>query len=492
MRALYGLALVAVSSISTLAAQQPPVANADDVSILTIYNQNFAVVRSSVDLDLKPGISEVTTTKVTRQLEPDSVILRDPKGNRAIDVVEQNYDAAVINQNRLLAAYEGQTIDFENQLNRVDNGQQLFVYKPGKIVRAPDDSGRQPIIEVDGKLQFELPGLPIFPAKADSLLLKPTLRWRIAAEHPENIHAELDYITNGLSWESTYNIVLPEDSKTDGSGTVPADIVGWVTIRNQSGTEFPAANIKLMAGDVAKIQPLQVMARMVNGPMALKTENAEVTQKAFDDFHLYDLHRTVYLRDGETKQVEFMRAARVPITRKYEYDGEGSGYYSGLNLDRNFSSQDNKKVAIVQEFKNTEANHLGIPLPAGKLRFYRQDEGGQVEFTGENIIDHTPKDGTIRVVTGDAFDITGERKQTDFHVDTHLKNLDETFEIKVKNVKDTPVTVSVIEHLYRWSNWKIVSNSADYKKTDSRTIEFPVQLAPNQEKTVTYTAHYSW
>jgi hypothetical protein len=146
----------------------------------------------------------------------------------------------------------------------------------------------------------------------------------------------------------------------------------------------------------------------------------------------------------------------------------------------------------VQEFKNSEGNHLGIPLPAGRIRFYRQDTGGQVEFTGESTIDHTPKDNTVRVVTGNAFDITGDRKQTDFHSDTTSRTVDESFEIKVKNAKDKPVKITVVEHLYRWSNWNITAKSSDYAKTDSRTIEFPMQLATNEEKTLTYTVHYSW
>jgi len=222
--------------------------------------------------------------------------------------------------------------------------------------------------------------------------------------------------------------------------------------------------------------------------------NAEVTQKAFDDFHLYDLHRTVNLRDGETKQLEFLRAAQVPITRKYEYNGIGTGFggYDGLNLEREFGTQALKKITIVQEFKNSEANHLGIPIPAGRIRFYRADTGGQVEFTGESTIDHTPKDGMIRVITGYAFDITGDRKQTDFHVDSQARTIDESFEIKVKNAKEQAVTVSVIERLYRWSNWTVTAKSGDFRKTDSRTIEFPVQLAANEEKTLTYTVHYSW
>jgi hypothetical protein len=161
-------------------------------------------------------------------------------------------------------------------------------------------------------------------------------------------------------------------------------------------------------------------------------------------------------------------------------------------LDREFGVQETKKILIVQEFKNSEANHLGIPIPAGRIRFYRQDQGGQVEFTGESTIDHTPKDATIRVVTGNAFDITGERKQADFHVDSAGRTVDESFEIKVKNVKETAVKVSVVEHLYRWSNWSISSASAQHTKADSRTIEFPIDVAANGEQTIMYTVHYSW
>jgi hypothetical protein len=268
-----------------------------------------------------------------------------------------------------------------------------------------------------------------------------------------------------------------------------------VTIANNSGTEFPVANIKLMAGDVAKIRAMAPpIGSRATGAMAVMDLVAPVTQKAFDDFHLYDLHRTVDLRDGETKQVEFLHAAKVPITRKYEYDGSehAYGYGNGLDVERASGTESSHKVTIVQEFKNSEANHLGMPLPAGKLRFYRQDTDGEVEFTGESAIDHTPKDGTIRVVTGNAFDVTGSRKQTDFRVNSEARTIDETFQIKVKNVKDTHVTVDVLEHLFRWSNWQITAKSTGFVKMDSRTIEFPVDLTPDEEKTVTYTVHYSW
>jgi hypothetical protein len=499
MRLLLGFAVLAVVLPSVGFCQQTNHPE-PDASALTIY-KDFAVVRSTVDLDLKAGVTDVTTIKVTRQLEPDSVVLRDLNGGKAVNVLEQNYDAAVVDQNTLLRQYEGQIIDFQNLIYRSDQVGQQIVLTQGKVVRAPGSNtlvngayySAPPIIEVDGKLQFQLPGTPLFPTKADSLLLKPTLRWSIGSESASHFTAELDYITQGFSWQATYNIVSPE--QTEDTRPEMANLVGWVTIENKSGMEFPEANIKLMAGDVAKIEPERGRGGVAAGAFMTSRNvsvSAEVTQKAFDDFHLYDLHRTVNLRDGETKQVEFLHAANVPVTRKYVYDGAGRGNWDGLYLDQNFGREASKKVAIVQEFKNSEGNHLGIPLPAGRIRFYRQDTGGQVEFTGESTIDHTPKDNTVRVVTGNAFDITGDRKQTDFHSDTTSRTVDESFEIKVKNAKDKPVKITVVEHLYRWSNWNITAKSSDYAKTDSRTIEFPMQLATNEEKTLTYTVHYSW
>ena len=147
----------------------------------------------------------------------------------------------------------------------------------------------------------------------------------------------------------------------------------------------------------------------------------------------------------------------------------------------------------MREFENSEDNHLGIPLPRGRLRFYRRDDDGQLEFTGENIIDHTPKDEMVRVYTGNAFDLVGERKRTNYNIDNNQDWLDESFEIKLRNRKEKDaVEIRVVENLYRWINWKIVDNSHDFTKTDSQTIEFRVKLEPGEEKTITYTAHYTW
>jgi hypothetical protein len=222
-----------------------------------------------------------------------------------------------------------------------------------------------------------------------------------------------------------------------------------------------------------------------------------VREKSFDEFHLYTLQRPTTLRDQQTKQVEFVRATGIRSQRLYIYDGANLAnyaYYSPeqARQDVSYGTASNPKVWVMQEFKNSETNHLGIALPKGRLRFYRRDTDGHLEFVGENTIDHTPKDETVRVYTGNAFDVVGERRRTNIRVDSAQRWIEESFEIKVRNHKKEPVNVRVVEHLYRWTNWKLLEQSQQYRKTDAQTIEFPVTVAPNGEQVVTYLVHYSW
>jgi len=482
------LALGLATSATHLATAQQGGAGA---SALTIYNQNFAVARTTVDLDLKAGTNQITTTNVTTLLEPDSVVLRDPAGKIAFKVDEQNYDAGVIDQNSLLQKYEGKTIQFSQ--GRTQDGKPITV--EGKIIRAT----QPPLIETNDTMQFQLPGTPLFPASTDGLLLKPTLRWEIFSAKAAHVAAELAYITRGMSWQATYNIVAPETK--DVSAAEHVDVMGWVTILNNSGTEFPQATIKLMAGDVAKIQDLTVRNRMMMydmaaAPMAAGGPGTPITQQAFDDFHLYDLNRTVSLRSGETKQVQFLESSDVTMSRIYEYDGSPDhnviNYAGGHNDQPSFGTGSNTKVNVRAEIKNAVANHLGMPLPAGRIRLYRRDSGGQMEFIGEGTIPHTPTDETVKVPVGSAFDVTGSRKQTDFHVDQRAHTIDETYEITVKNQKTSPITVAVVEHLNRGQNWDLTAKSGDYTRRDSNTIEFPVTVSPSGEVKVTYTVRYTW
>src|SRR5262245_45581400 len=300
---------------------------------LTIYNQGFAVVRERVPLDLKAGENAVTFVGATAQLEPDSVVLRDPAGRVQLRILEQSYRADVMSQGVLLALNEGKTIDF---LVRDQNAKEYTV--KGKVIRSghnPGGEATSPIIEVEGKLRFSLPGEPLFPALAGDGILKPTLTWKIGANQPATFQAELGYITGGLSWQAAYNLVAPEKGDT-------LDIVGWVTVNNQSGKAFENAAVKLMAGDVNRIQLTDRKNMAMRGAMmAMEAAAPQVTEKAFDEFHLYSLARAVTLRDRETKQVEFMRATGVKAPVIYVYDGAAQFgvFYGGMNRDPGYGTQ---------------------------------------------------------------------------------------------------------------------------------------------------------
>lgn len=481
---------------------------------LTIYNQNFAVVRDRVALDLKEGENPVTYADATLHLEPDSVVLRDPSKKTDLRILEQSYRGDVLSQGLLLSLNEGKELDF---LKRDPDGRESIIR--GRVIRSgytPNtaayqrygqafyqtqmgygnpQTGGSPIIEVGGQLRFTLPGEPLFPTIGDDTVLKPTLTWQLASDRTVQLDAELSYITGGMSWQAAYNLISPEKSST-------LDIVGWVTIDNQSGKTFENAALKLMAGDVSKMQPeAEGFARAKRALESSYDENkSTVTEKAFDEYHLYSLPRATTLHNRETKQVEFLRATGVKASTLYIYNGADIPweYYRGYTEDnirnnRDYGTKSNPKVWVMREFKNTRENGLGIPLPKGRTRFYRQDDAdGRPEFTGENTVDHTPQGETVRIYTGDAFDIVGSRIRTDYQLNNSGSQLEEAFEIKLRNRKKEPVEVRVAERLYRWFNWEIIQKSNDFTKVDSRNVEFRVTLKPDEEKTVSYRVRYDW
>src|SRR3984885_1795452 len=434
---------------------------------LTIYNQNFAVVRQEMPLDLKTGENQVNINDITMHLEPDSIILRDPSGKHTLQVLEQNYRADPVSQFSLLSLYEGRTIDFQLSDRTTVKGK---VIRSG-FVRGDsfnmDGSGQSspgqedPIIEVGGQLQFGLPGTPVFPDLTGETILKPRLEWLLATDKAGKFPAEFSYVTGGVAWEEGYHGVAPE------KGDV-VDIDGWGTVCNRTGKTFEDARIKLMAGDVNKIQQPRMYDRVqvYAAAGAVEVGSPPVTEKTFDEYHLYTLQRTTTLGDHQTKQVEFIRAAGVGTKQIYIYDGakidpnRDNGWgWDNIRNDHSYGTESNPKVWVMREFCNSEANHLGMPLPKGRVRFYRRNDDGQIEFTGENVIDHTPRDETVRIYTGNAFDLTGERRRTDFKSDVRGQKLDETFEIKVRNHKKEPVEVRVVEHLYRALTWDLGASS---------------------------------
>ena len=477
---------------------------------LTIYNGGFGVVRERLSLDLEQGENEVSFSEATAHLEPQSVVLRDLSGETELAILEQSYRADPISQGLLLNYFEGEKIEFQQN---IEDGSIKHV--TGRIIRSgyqphteamnrygPQYTQRQnslaysgasqPVIEVDGQIRFGLPGLPLFPALPDDSILKPTLDWTLHSSANATVDAEISYITQGMSWQADYNVVARDDSDQ-------VEVVGWITMDNQTGKSFDQAKIKLIAGDVRKIAPGgEEIFTLSPFEVAADARQQQVEEKSFEDFHMYTLPRPTTLLDRQTKQVEFLRGENVTAKTLYVYDGAAinPNRYRGwdpvaLRQEQSFGTESHDDVWIMREIDNTEANNLGVALPKGSTRFYKQDEDGQLEFTGEAVIDHTPRNETIKLYTGNAFDLLGERTRTDFQIDRH-RYADESFEITLTNRKEEPVTIRVVEHLYRWHNWEIQNATHDFEKVDSDTIAFNVTVPPDSEETLSYTAHYTW
>jgi hypothetical protein len=451
---------------------------------LTIYNEDFAVVRDSVPLDLKQGINEIQYDGATLLLEPDSVVLRDKSG-KPLQILEQNYRNDPLTQGYLLSLFEGQTLDFTvREEEKPDRVIQAKILRSGYEASGGNS---EPVMEVDGKIQFGLPGKPQFPSLGGDTVLKPRLEWKIQSASETKTEAELGYLTGGLSWQASYNLVAPEKGDT-------LDVVGWITMQNRSGRDFQEASIKLMAGDVSKIATPKTNQRVM--AMAAMADAAPVTEKAFDEFHLYSLPRRTTLRDRETKQVEFLRAGGVKSETVYLFQVDRSGRWEGVDPGIRLTSEDfglggSTKISVVREFRNTKENQLGIPLPKGRFRFYRAN-GEQLEFAGENEIDHTPADELLKIHTGEAFDLVGERKRVDFRVDTANRRTEETFEILLKNRKKESVTIRVIERLARSANLQVLKNSDPFENKRSDEIEFRIPVKPGEERKVLYSVIYTW
>ena len=293
---------------------------------------------------------------------------------------------------------------------------------------------------------------------------------------------EVSYLTNGINWYCEYVTVLDKDDKN-------LDLDGWVSIDNRCGATYEDAKLKLIAGEVkraqgeAKYRDDRMVLKSVSEDSALQFE-----EKAFFEYHMYTLQRTTTLKDNQTKQVSLLNAAGVPIKKEFIFDpSKGRDrwrYYS----DNNETLKE--KIRVELEFVNSRNNNLGMPLPKGKVKVYKKDTDGSLQFIGEDAIDHTPKDEKLRLYIGDAFDIIGERTRKDFK--TEYRTARETFEIILRNHKEQDAEVRVVEKLWRYTGWEVISSSANYEKKDASTIEYIVKVPKNGEAKITYTAKYTW
>jgi hypothetical protein len=490
--------LVSLAAIITVNAQSVKkdlaTSKADERSAvdLTIYNANLALVREERTLNLQKGVSSLVISDIPATIDGTSLHFLSLTAPDAVRVLEQNYQYDLVSQAKLLNKYLGQTVEWI----RVDPATNKEYTVQGKLL----SSGYVPnqtyavggmIAEINGKIEMNPGGRLILPQLPDGLILKPQLEWLIENSKGGRHQAEISYLASQMTWSANYVALLDKDDKN-------LSLTGWVTISNNCGTSFSNAGLKLVAGDVNIVQgePNVNYAAKLQAGIA-RDEERQFKESGLFEYHLYSLQRRTDVMNDETKQIELIAANNVNAQKIFVYDGIADQwkYWShnyGYREQGSLGQQSNPKVGVYVTFKNSEKNDLGIPLPKGKVRVYKRDDDGKEQFVGEDQIDHTPKDEQLRLYMGNAFDLVGERVQKDFKVIVSGHLYDESFEIKVRNHKKEDVTVYVYEHPWRWSEWDITKSSAEWKKVDQSTIQFPVTIPANGERVISYTVRYKW
>ncbi|HEY6126534.1 MAG TPA: hypothetical protein VIV63_17905 [Steroidobacteraceae bacterium] len=446
----------------------------------------YALVRDDRDVKLKQGRAQLSFTDVAALIDPTTVTfasLTDPSTR----VLEQNFQFDLVSTQKLLLKFIDKqiTVDKLNGNTVTPVTGTLLSAIDGIVLRGTDGS----IYSLPSYTSVRFPDLP------GGLNTRPTLVWDIQSPTGGTHKARVTYQTGGITWWADYNLIFNEGADAN-SGLL--DLSAWVSIINQSGATFSDAKLKLIAGDVNRVQP--EMAMDMRREVLMKAQAAPANaggfvQKDFFEFHLYTLGRKTTLPNNSTKQIElFDQAKQIPAKKVLLYYGAVQPFfYPNPYTDRNMGVDMNKKVDVYLEFKNDKQFGLGVPLPAGRLRVSQLDKADDsLEFIGEDTIDHTPKDEQVRVKLGSAFDVVGERRQVNFSVDSAGKVMEEEIEVKLRNHKSQPVEVVVKENLYRWSNWKILTQTHKFDKEDARTISFPVKVAKDGETVIRYRVRYTW
>ncbi|MEO7013591.1 MAG: DUF4139 domain-containing protein [Dokdonella sp.] len=446
----------------------------------------YALVRDGRKMTLESGNGVLRFTDVAKRIDPTTVAfesLTDPAGTR---VIEQNYQYDLVSSEKLLERYVGEKITVEQlKGNEVERISGILLSAQGGSLILQRDSGE--VLSLSNYSNVSFPSLP------GGLITKPTLVWLVNAKQAGTHNTRVSYQTQGMTWWADYNIRLRE--KGDECAM---DLSSWVTIVNQSGGSYPAAQLKLVAGEVNRApsapQNNDIMMKAARAPVAQEADQG-FSESSLFEYHLYTLGRRSDLPDNSTKQLElFPMAMNVACKKQLVFTAAPQpwSYWAQPIADQGYGATSTGTVGAYLEFDNKEANQLGVPLPAGRMRVNQASVDGTLEFIGEDVIKHTPRNEAVRIKLGNSFDIVGERRQTGFTMDSAGKTIDETFEISVRNRKKTAATVVVREYLYRWSTWKITAKNHDFDKRDAQTIDFPLSIPADGEAKLTYSVRYTW
>ena len=423
---------------------------------LTVYNDDLAVVKVIDNIKLVKGIQTVAFDNVPERIDPTSVRLKG--SDSGFKILEQDYRFDLVNSQKLLSKYIGKKIILKLKEEKIAEGILQSGTSFGDIV-LKNDNGIS-VIRLDSIEKFEFPELP------EGLITKPSLFWKIDSPKDSDYKSEISYMTGGFEWHAEYNAVISNDEKE-------MEVSSWVSVNNNSGMTFKDATLKLVAGDVQKVKPPVAfgMALRKNTMEAVATDQS-FEERGLFEYHIYELNTKTTLSNSEIKQINLFAPSTVKATKTLIYDSWKSAnqVYAGV------------------EFVNSEKDGLGMPLPGGKVRVYKRDVDGSIEFIGEDNIKHTPKNEKVRLTLGTSFDIAAERNETD--VKQLTKNVREvTVELKFRNRKAETAKISATEHFY--GDWQIVKKSDDFTKKNSTTAEFTVDVPADKEKIITYTVRYN-
>jgi hypothetical protein len=440
---------------------------------VTVYNSNIALVRDVRQLGLPSGAFRLKFMDIAATVNPATVHFRSLNDPEKLGVIEQNYEYDLLEPAKLLHKYVGKEVTLVRSYQ--DGG--TTKHEEIKATLLADNNG--PVWKIGNDIVTGMFAESYrFPEVPANLYERPTLLMSLENSGARKQQIEASYLATNLSWNADYVLTVGRDDRA-------ADLDGWVTIANNSGTAFRNARLQLVAGELNRIPTesrIRAMDMMAAAPAKAKEQ---FQQEAFSEYHLYSLSRKTSVEDKETKQISLLQGTGVPVVKLFIVNGQNFYYHNAQNPGAPLKDA----VMVYYKFKNEEKAGLGMPLPAGNVRVYQKDSKGGVLFVGEDRIDHTPKDEDVTIHIGNAFDVIAERKQTDYkRIDNHVWEME--FEITLRNHKDSPITVQVNEPI--GGDWEMLSSSYKFTKTAAFAARFSVPVDKNGTSVLKYRVRARW
>jgi len=469
---LFALTLVASATGMAHAQteeQRSTLADQQEVAV-TIYNENLALVKDQRKLQLKRGATNLAFRDVSARMRPETALLRSTSAPGSVSVLEQNFDFDLLTPQKLLEKYVGRSVSVIR--TNVATGQETT--EQAQVLSA--NSGV--VLKIGNRIETGIPGRIVYNDVPANLRDRPTLVMALDNTGAQQQDLELSYLTGGLAWRADYVVELNANEDK-------LDISGWVTLTNTSGATYRNAKLQLVAGDVNQVAPAMQggVRAMAMAPAPMERRKSDMVEESLFEYHLYTLTRPTTIAENQTKQVSLLSASGVPVRKELLLKGSDY-YYQSSNGDLG----QKLKVGVFVEFDNKEAAQLGMPLPKGIIRVYKKDKSGNAQFIGEDSVDHTPKNETVRLKLGDAFDVTADKKQTDFKklsgTGKYNYVFESAYEVVLKNAKKEPVVVTVQEPMP--GDWQVLSSSQPHTKGSSNTAVWKISVPAEGSSKLVY------